>query len=119
MALTKRLNYYQDDDGYYRRIPWDSWIQDGAFVGLSPVGVNFGQPITWDSDGLASDNSQDFLDYESSDLGANKKEIDIIGLTLQTSERAMLEVYENVTGFYESEFSQTYEFDYDKEEYKE
>jgi len=26
MALIKRINYYIDDSGYYRRIPWDSWL---------------------------------------------------------------------------------------------
>ena len=39
MALVKRINYYIDDDGYYRRIPWDLWLSDGVVAGLAPTGI--------------------------------------------------------------------------------
>ena len=39
MSLTRRINYYIDD-GFYIRIPWDSWYDDGAFFGLSPLNVS-------------------------------------------------------------------------------
>jgi hypothetical protein len=113
MALTKRINYYIDDDGYYRRIPWDSWLQDGIFCGLSPVGITF-ETLEWDSNGNVTCN-RDFVDIEI-DEG---KILDIVGFNLHTDERTFLETYENVTAFYDSDVSQTWELDYDKPDYKE
>jgi len=115
MALIKRINYYIDDSGYYRRIPWDSWLQDGDFVGLSPVGIQLESEINFSSVGVV-EAFLDFLDIESN---PNLHESDVIGLNIQTDERTFLETYENVIGMYESECSQTYEFDYDKSEYYE
>lgn len=117
MALTKRINYYIDDSGYYRRIPWDTWLQDGAFFGLSPVGIKVNDVITFDSDGVVTCD-MDFID-PAIEGDADIFDSEIVGLSLQTDERTFREVYENVTGFYESESEQTYEFDFDKPEYKE
>jgi hypothetical protein len=113
MALTKRINYYIDGDGYYRRIPWDSWLQDGVFCGLSPVGIE-PSPLEWNSDGNVVCN-RDFLDIGMDE----EKTLDVVGFNLQTDERTFLEIYENVTSFYQSDVSQTWELDYDKPEYKE
>ena len=115
MALTKYINYYFDSSGYYRRIPWDTWMQDGAFAGLSPVGISTGDgAIHFDSSGVVSCD----VDFIEIDMDGNS-DLDITKLALQTDERTFREVYENVTGFYESEDSQTYEFDFDKPEYYE
>lgn len=112
MALTKYLNYYIDDDGYYRRIPWDTWVDDGVVIGLGPVGLKRDDVISYDSDGVVT-LDMDFLDI--ADVGTtNLKTSEIKSMEEQTDERTLLASYENVHGFYESDVSQTYEFDYDK-----
>jgi hypothetical protein len=116
MALTRHLNYYVDSDGHYRRIPWDTWLKDGAFFGLAPVGIKVDDNIEWDSNGNVTCNT-DFLDPADSDDG-NKQHSGISAIIEQTNERTFLETYENVIAFYESDESQTYELDYDKSSYK-
>lgn len=116
MALTRHLNYYVDDDGYYRRIPWDTWLEDGAFFGLAPVGIKVDNILEWDSNGNVTCHS-DFFDPADSDDG-DKQVSEISSMIEQTNERTFLETYENVTAYYESNESQTYELDYDKSTYK-
>jgi hypothetical protein len=117
MALTRYINYYQDDSGYLRRIPWDTWLNDGSVIGLSPVGIVNNNGIEIDSNGVVTVHT-DFLDV-ADEGDAGKRDSEITQLIIQTDERTLIESYENVIGFYESNFSQTYEFDYDKPAYKE
>lgn len=114
MALTKRINYYKDDDGYYRRIPWDTILLDGTVEGISPVGIVVDNVVSFDSSGDVT-VSLDFVD-----VGVDEEiDSEIVGFTLWDDERVFVNNYEHVTGFYESESSQTYEFDFDKPSYAE
>jgi hypothetical protein len=103
MSLVKQLNYYQDSNGFYQRIPWDSWILDGVFVGISPSPFGETVNISFDSSGNVI-LLHDFFDEGQGD--------DISGLTLQTSEDAFLDIYDDVCYMYESDCCQTYETDY-------
>ena len=103
MALTKRLNYYIDANSRIRRIPWDTWFQDGSFAGLSPVPIATQSPFEFDANGSIK-IFDDFL-YEGE--GG-----DITNLVEQTDEYAFLDEYDDVCFFYESKDAQTYETDY-------
>ena len=78
MNLTRKINYYIDDDGFYRRIPWDSWYTDGAFFGLSPISILNQEIIEFDSSGVLTLNT-DFLDV-ADEGDFEKKDSDIVGL---------------------------------------
>ena len=117
MALVKYINYYEDDDGYLRRIPWDTWMQDGSFAGLAPVGIKNQEVISISSTGVVTCDT-DFLDIAQSD-DVEKRDSEVTLLVKQTSEKEFLSKYDNVCYYYESEFAQTYELDYDKAAYKE
>ena len=117
MAITKYLNYYQDDDNNYRRIPWDTWLQDGVVLGLSPVGIKNQDTVSFDANGVVTCDL-DFLDV-ADEGDAGKRDAEISSLEEQTDERTLTLTYDNVCAYYESDFSQTYELDYDKPSLKE
>ena len=116
MSLTKRINYYTDDDGYIRRIPWDTWLRDGVFVGLSPAGIT-NNTIVIDSNGVVTCNT-DFLDIAKED-DSDKRDSEVTALVSHTNERAFMAEYDNVCFFYEFDDCQTTETDYDKPGLKE
>jgi hypothetical protein len=117
MALVKYINYYTDDDGCIRRIPWDTWMRNGAFVGVSPVGIKNQNTIEIDSDGVVTCDT-DFLDIANED-DAGKRTSEVTLLQSHTNEREFCNNYDNVFYYYEFDNHQTTELDYDKPGFKE
>ena len=103
MALTKRLNYYIDSNGKYRRIPWDTWYEDGTFIGISPAPMGPTVGITFTAAGVVT-LIDDFMDEGEGE--------DITGMILWDDEDTFLDQYDDVCYFYESDCCQTYETDY-------
>lgn len=108
MTLSKQINYYRDSNSKYRRIPWDSWYEDGTFIGLSPAPVPIG--IEFSTAG-AMTIQNDFFDTDQGE--------DISGIIIRDSEEDFLDDYDDVTFGYISDFAQTYETDYHEKDRQE
>ena len=103
MALVKTLNYFSDGSSRLRRIPWDTWYQDGEKLGLSPAPTGPTLGIEFSSAGVVS-LKDDFMDEGQGE--------DITTLQEWDDENTFLDTYDDVCYSYESDCCQTYETEY-------